>query len=183
MHGIVSLLDEGHSKRVEEVWANLEHSIGFRGIYVTPFPHVSYHVAEHYEVGLLEPILRRFAANTPPFEVVTTGLGIFITALNPLLYINIARSPRLSELNAALWPVMSAVSAGIAAYYHPDQWVPHITLSHGDITRDDLADAVRLLSQQDLTWRFPITNIALLYDTEETQQDLIQYQFSLGGKR
>lgn len=183
MHGIVSLLDEAHSRRVEEVWAKLEHSLGLRGIYVTPFPHLSYHVAEHYKVDLLEPILHKFAANTPPFEVIATGLGIFITGLNPLLYINIARNPRLSELNAALWPTMSAMSAGIVDYYHPDRWVPHITLSHGDITRDDLADAVRLLSQLDFTWWFPIDNIALLYDDEETQQDLIQYQFPLSGKR
>ncbi len=183
MHGIVSLLDESHSKRVQEVWANLEHSLGLRGVYVTPFPHLSYHVAEHYEVGLLEPILRNVAVNTPPFEVITMGFGIFITGLHPLLPINIVRNPRLSELNAALWPMMSALSAGIVEYYHPDQWVPHITLSHGDITRDDLADAVRLLSQLDLTWRFPIDNLTLLYDDEETQQDRIQYQFPLGGKR
>ena len=183
MHGIVSLLDEQHSKRVQDVWAILERRLGLRGIYATPYPHLSYHVAEHYEVDLLKPILRQVAANTPPFEVVTTGLGIFITGLNPLLYITVARSPRLSELNAALWPILSSFSAGIVEYYHPEQWVPHLTLSQGDITRDDLADAVRQLSQLDVTWRFAIDNIALLYDEEETRQDIIQYQFRLVGKR
>lgn len=183
MHGIVSLLDDDHCKRVEDVWAGLKGSLGLRGIYVTPFPHVSYHVAEHYDVELLEPILHEFAANTAPFDAVATGLGIFTTGLNPLLYINVTRSPRLSALNAALWPSMAAVSAGMVEYYHPERWVPHITLSHGDITRDDLGAAIRLLSQQDFTWRFSIDNIALLYDEEETQQDVVQYRFPLTGKR
>ena len=183
MHGIVSLLDDQHSRRVKDVWANLEKNLGLRGIYTMPYPHLSYHVAEHYEVALLEPVLREVAANTPRFEVVTTGLGIFMAGLNPSLTIHVARGPRLNELNATLWPVLSAFSAGIVAYYHPEQWAPHITLSHGDITRDDLADAVRQLSQMEQTWRCVIDNIALLYDDDETQEDKVQYQFPLGGNR
>jgi hypothetical protein len=44
MHGVVSLLDAAHYQAVESLWAELA-ACGLRGVYVTPFPHFSYHVA------------------------------------------------------------------------------------------------------------------------------------------
>jgi hypothetical protein len=45
MHGVVSLLDAAHYQAVESLWAELAAACGLRGVYVTPFPHFSYHVA------------------------------------------------------------------------------------------------------------------------------------------
>src|SRR5262249_28369422 len=132
MQGIVSLLDEGHATRITAVWASLQDRLGLQGMDVPPFPHVSYHVAEQYEVTLLEPIMRAYAAHTAPFEVETTGLGIFTTGLQPVLYLTVVRRPRLSALQAALWPTLAALSAGIIEDYHPYQWTPQTTLHHGN---------------------------------------------------
>ena len=65
MHGIVSLLDEDHYRMVEDVWAGLEEALGVRGIFTTPFPHFSYHVADHYDVALLEPLLHPLETFVP----------------------------------------------------------------------------------------------------------------------
>ena len=81
MPGIVSLLDHRHATQVATVWASLQDRLGLQGMDVPPFPHVSYHVAEQYEVALLEPMVRAFAMHTAPVEVVTTGLGIFTRGL------------------------------------------------------------------------------------------------------
>jgi 2'-5' RNA ligase len=183
MHGIISLLDEGHATRIEAMRASLKDRFSFHGMDVPPFPHVSYHVAEQYEVALLEPILRTFAAYTAPFEVETTGLGIFTTGLQPVLYVNVVRHPRLSALHAALWPTLAALSAGIIEYYHPDRWVPHITLHHGNLSYDALVEAVRLLSPRGFTWRLRMDNLALLAGDGETLQHRVQYRFPLTGKR
>ena len=80
VNGIVSLLDDKHYELVENLWAELGREFGLKGIYITPFPHFSYQVAEHYEVELLESVLQRFALKSAKFKVKTTGLGIFTTA-------------------------------------------------------------------------------------------------------
>ena len=49
MHGIISLLDNDHYQLVEEVWAELEREFSVHGVYVTPYPHFSYHVAQGYD--------------------------------------------------------------------------------------------------------------------------------------
>src|SRR5262245_23644107 len=128
MHGIVSLLDHRHAAQVAAVWASLQDRLGLQGMDVPPFPHVSYHVAEQYEVALVEPILRSFATSTAPLEVVTTGLGILTSGLQPALYVTVARHPGLSALQAAFRPqcghqrVLSPRAVGAA--YHTASWQP-----------------------------------------------------------
>ena len=183
MHGIVSLLDEDHYRMVEDVWAGLEEALGVRGIFTTPFPHFSYHVADHYDVELLESILQQFATSIPPFEILTTGLGIFTAGLNPIVYVNVARSPVLSQINADLWPLVADVSAGIVEYYHPKLWVPHITLGHGDITRENVAQVIDVLCAVDFDWQVPIDNIALLYNPGSDREDILQFRIPLTGEK
>jgi 2'-5' RNA ligase len=61
--------------------------------------------------------------------------------------------------------------------------VPHITLYHGNLSADALAEAVRLLSQWDFTWRLRLDNLTLLVGDGETPQHHVQYQYPLTGTR
>jgi len=98
MHGIVSLLDNDHYQLVEEVWAESEGEFSVHGVYVTPYPHFSYHVAQGYDVDKVESVLQRITSNITTFKVRTSGLGIF-TGASPVLYIPVARSLELAELH------------------------------------------------------------------------------------
>ena len=73
MHSIVTLLDNDHCKLVEELWAELEREFSVQGVYVTPYPHFSYHVAQKYDVEKIEPILKRITSNISTFKVRTSG--------------------------------------------------------------------------------------------------------------
>jgi 2'-5' RNA ligase len=167
MHGVVSLLDEAHNQLVQAIWAAMEAELGIVGARVRPYPHFSYHVAEHYDLERLEPVLEEFAAWTEPFTVRTAGLGLFTGGLLPVLYVTVVRSPQLTRLQQALWPRLATGSAGIAEYYHPDQWVPHITLGQGDINMENLPAVLRLLNRYQFEWSFTAGNIAVLYNEGE----------------
>jgi 2'-5' RNA ligase len=181
MHAVVSLLDEDHSRMVEDIWAGLEEALGVRGVYLTPYPHFTYHGADQYDLEQLDRALREFAQRTPPFDAITTGLGIFTEGINPVVYVTVARSPTLSAINARLWSLLEPASTGIAGYYHPDAWVPHVTLSLGDITRDNLADAVRVLSGWDFTWQMRIDNLSLVYEEGDAAGNKPQLRYPLSG--
>jgi len=49
MQGVVTLLDDRHYARVGALWEELGQKFDVRGMYVTPFPHFSYQVADAYE--------------------------------------------------------------------------------------------------------------------------------------
>jgi 2'-5' RNA ligase len=182
MHGVVSLLDDEHYTQVEEVWRELSDNFGVRGIYVTPYPHFTYQVAEEYDVRAVGTILHDLAARMRPFRVRTAGLGIF-TLSNPVLYIPVVRSPELNALHTEVWRAIAQTSASeVAAYYEPAQWVPHVTLAHGDINHEQLAEIVRLLSTRNFHWELTVNNLSLIYDTGTEQGLRCRFNFSNGKK-
>jgi 2'-5' RNA ligase len=161
MDAIVSVLDKTHRTRVIEIWDHLERNFGIRGIYATRFPHFSYHVTEGYDEAGIQAVLAEFAREHRPFTVRMTGLGIF-TGVRPVLYIPVVRTPELTLFHQDLWLAAAGIGAGAMPLYHPHKWVPHVTLAHGDITNEMLAELVRFLSEQDLTWEFLVDNIMLV---------------------
>jgi 2'-5' RNA ligase len=169
MHGIVSLLDNEHYQLVEDLWAELEREFSVRGIYITPYPHFSYHVAQHYDVDELESILKRITSNITTFQVRTGGLGIF-TGVSPVPYIPVVRSQELTELHQELWEVIPTADSGVQEYYHPDQWMPHITIGFGDMNKDNLSRIIPWLAERAFNWDITINNLALIYDTGTKQE-------------
>src|SRR5215472_1493632 len=111
MHGIVSLLDDKHYQLVENLWAELEREVAVRGVYITPYPHFSYQIAQHYNVEQLEPILQRFASGQAAFRVKTSGLSIF-TGSHPVLYIPVVRDPELTRFHKEPWPEIPTAVSG-----------------------------------------------------------------------
>ncbi len=169
MHGIVSLLDNDHNQLIKELWADLEREFSVRGVYVTPYPHFSYHVAQDYDVDKVEPVLQRITSNITTFKVRTSGLGVF-TGNSPVLYIPVARSLELTQLHEEIWQEIATACSGVQQYYHPDQWMPHITIDFGDISKDNLSQIIPFLAERNYNWEFTVNNIALIYDTGIRQE-------------
>ena len=169
MHAIVSLLDNEHYQLVEDLWAELQREFSVQGVYITPYPHFSYHVAQHYDVDELESILKRITSNITTFQVKTSGLAIF-TSAHPVLYIPVVRSQELTELHQELWEVIPAADSGVQEYYHPDRWMPHITIGFGDINKDNLSRIIPWLAERAFNWEITIDNLALIYDTGTKQE-------------
>lgn len=177
MHGVVSLLDAAHYQPVESLWAELAAACGQRGVYVTPFPHFSYHVAADYNLPALDAVLRDFARAQAPFRVTTTGLGIF-TGAAPVVYVPVVRDPALTAFHQALWPRLEAVATGGSGYYAPGAWMPHITLVFGDATPARLPDVLRLLGGRSFNWDIAVDNLALVYDSGAGQA--VHARYALG---
>ena len=177
MHGIVSLLDNEHYQLVEDLWAELQREFSVQGVYITPYPHFSYRAAQYYDVHELEPILERITSNITTFQVRTGGLGIF-TGAHPVLYIPVVRSQELTELHQELWKVIPTADSGVQEYYHPDQWMPHITIGFGDINKDNLSRIIPWLAERAFNWEITINNLALIYDTGTKQELKARFDIS-----
>lgn len=172
MHGIVSLLDDAHYQQVEALWAELKHEFGAQGVYITPYPHFSYHVTSQYNFEMLEQLLHTFASEQKPFHVKTTGLGIF-TGQQPVLYISVVRSPQLTQFHQALWQKLvdtGEVNLNSQDYYAPDSWMPHITIGFHDMNCQMIANIIHYIGERPFLWDISIDNIALIYDTGTAQQ-------------
>jgi 2'-5' RNA ligase len=111
----------------------------------------------------VERVLSELAAECKPIRVKVGGLCIF-TSAEPVLTLNVVRTHELDMLHRRVWDSVQGLSAGVLAYYHPDNWVPHITLAQGDLADGKLPRLVNALMNRRLDWEIVVDNITLMYD-------------------
>lgn len=180
MHGLVSLLDPDHYARVETLWAQLETHCGLSGVKKTPVPHFSWQVTMDYDFGGLKLALAKLTTELAPFTVRTTGLGVFTGKNEIVLYISLIKDEKLFKRHQTIWQATLPYTAQPVAYYAPENWMPHITLGHGDVNEDSLACATRLLAREDFNWQIAIDNL-LLVSQPEGENALEMARFDLTG--
>lgn len=182
MHAVVSLLDDNSSRMVEKLWAEIEREFGLRGVYQTPFPHISYHVSGEYDVDKVRTVMQVFARHTAPFRVRCCGLGVF-TGPQPVLYMPVVRSPQLAEFQHELWHQVTKSSGHLEFLYRPARWVPHVTLTRDDLTQRALGAIVRKFCTLELSQQVTINNLALIYETRGREEVVYRVNLSEGGGR
>lgn len=163
LEAVVSVLDARHHDRMLALWDELQQEFGVAGVFESPIPHFSYHVAAAYDIEALSEILHTCAREWAPLQVQTAGLGLF-TGPQPVLYIPIVRNAPLSALQAALSQRLRPVARRPLAYYLPEHWLPHITLTLGDVGSAVLAAIITYLCPHNFRWDISINNLAIICD-------------------
>jgi len=177
MHGIVSLLDDQHTRLVKKLWAEMAQRFGVENSAASFVPHFSYHVAENYAIARLEAVLADVARETAVFPIRAEGIAIFPSEMN-VIYIPVARNLALTKLHERVWTAVTPHSQGSAPYYAPAGWFPHITLAHKDITLDKLGPIVGWLHSQTIAWTIPVDNLVMVSD--ENGRHETQHRFTFG---
>lgn len=154
---------------VRDLWAELDSQFIRQGFCPTPYPHLSFHVAEGYDLAALGPGLARVAASTPPLRLRTSGLGVFNAPAHPVVYLTVVRDSTLSEFHRRVWEEVEGFSTGCSPHYAPSSWVPHITLAQGEMLSRRLPEVVGLLSGRDFNWEFELDSLSFIYDDGERQ--------------
>jgi 2'-5' RNA ligase len=161
MHAIVSILDPLHYKLVEAIWRELETECGIVGIKATPYPHLSWLIAEDFEWSRLDTTIQEIANNLQPFQVRTTGLALF-TGPSQVVYIPILRTTEVSRVHEMIWQRMLPLGYGISQNYAPSKWVPHISLAYGDVTPVTLPCIMERLANRVYNWEIEVANLAFI---------------------
>jgi 2'-5' RNA ligase len=168
MHGIVSLFDSNNDGLVKSVWKDLERTFKIRGVYRTPYPHFSYHIASDYQFDKLNSILKGIAKKQGSFAVTAGGLGVF-TGPAPVLYIPVARTLELSRLHETLLAKIGMLSVGASTYYNPEFWMPHITLGMADLSQAELPRVVAHLNRRKTDLHIKVDNLAVIREDGGSQ--------------
>jgi 2'-5' RNA ligase len=97
-----------------------------------------------------------------------------------VIYVPVVRTLELTRFHEALWPEISKAGFDIVDYYHPEQWMPHITIGMGDINKEKLGRIVQYLSERDFHWEITVDNFAFIYDTGTEQ--VLKSRFDFGSE-
>ncbi|NJM42400.1 MAG: 2'-5' RNA ligase family protein [Anaerolineae bacterium] len=162
---------------MHQLWAKPRDDFGVRFLYEqVPIPHFSYHVASAYDREKTKTLLSEIASRMKPFTVKTGGLGIF-TGAQPVLFVNVARSPEMARLHDTLWPALAALSEEAQPYYQPTAWMPHITLAQGDLSHEKLQEVLHWLGGQNFFWTFEVNTLTMIEWTG-MRNEVHQFKFN-----
>lgn len=177
MHALVSILEARYYHEVEGLWDRLERCCELSHIRLTPLPHLSWQLAGRYDETALLPALARLSESLGPLTVRTTGLGIF-TGPSPVLYLPVVKDRPMLERHERLWAALAPHGSEVSPHYHPDRWIPHITLAHGVVTAAQLARAAEGLAEERFDWTLRLDNLALVCQEGDEVGRLVR-RFSL----
>ena len=179
MPGVISLLPEPLAGRVEMLWETMEQEFGVPRGYRGAVPHITCHLGSHDVESGAEDVVRRVAKGTPPFTVSSAGLGAFGGPI-PVLHIMVARTPTAAALAEELERELTAAGfPGSDPYFVPEQWIPHITIAHRNLSGLELGPLLSWLVRQDLAWEIPVRSLSIARETDTSAEVLAT--FPLGG--
>ncbi|HEY9628690.1 MAG TPA: 2'-5' RNA ligase family protein [Coleofasciculaceae cyanobacterium] len=159
MDGVVSLLDSQHC----EVIDCLRDEFKTLDVRIAACPHISYQVAKKYDVSALRQVMAQLSQDCSSFQVLTSGLGVF-TGERPILHIPVVRNRSLTDFQQRIWEALVPISSETSNYYHPDTWMPHITLVYENLALPQLPELVRCLGDRCFNWTITLDNLSLLCD-------------------
>ncbi|GAP06360.1 2'-5' RNA ligase superfamily [Anaerolinea thermolimosa] len=145
---------------------------------LTILPHLSWHVAAHYDQDLLDEYLRRLAGKIGPIPLKVVGVGVF-SGKSPVIYLTVTKTPGIARLHHLLWTELGAISSEVNPNYDPVIWIPHVSLNFGEVNREVICKVVAEMAYLSMDFQLVATNIAVLY--KDPSGSGVFNQYSLEG--
>lgn len=161
IYAVASLLRISGSS-AQKAWENVRRVFDAAGIELTDLPHISWHVAMHYDLDLVEQFLRQQARHLAPMSMNVAGIGVF-SGENPVMYLPVTKTQDVTAMHNSLWNGMSAFSFAVNEHYNPRLWIPHVTLTSADTCGDAICQVVSELAYVELYLDFITNEFAIIY--------------------
>lgn len=145
-------------------WDDIEKRCSASNLKKATIPHFSWQTAEDYDFNPLRGELANICSNVRPFEIHTSGLGIF-TGERRILFLIIAKDRLLLDLHEMIWENTILYARQPNKLYSPENWIPHISLNLETLDEHDFTCAVNELTLKPLSFKFRIEQLGLLFLT------------------
>jgi len=177
MYTIASLLPQDANQLLENLWNSLQDECSTALVTPAPFPHISWQIAGNYLLNNTKIVIADFCEQYRPFEIHSKGLGLF-TGVSPILYCPVVKNFNVYSIHQTIWSRLDGLCQDINPNYHIDNWIPHISLSYGDLTPQNLTCAISRLLLNEFEIHSFVDNISILFRNEDTFSVIDQFNFS-----
>lgn len=148
-------------------WDEIERRCSASNLKRTTIPHFSWQTAEDYEFNPLREELANICSNVRPFEIHTSGLGIF-PGERRILFLIITKDRLLLDLHEMIWENTILYARQPNKLYSPENWIPHISLNLEALDECDFSCAINELTSKPLNFSFRIEQLGLLFLTMDS---------------
>jgi 2'-5' RNA ligase len=160
---LVTTLEGPYGTEIRNLWNWFQAKCGVvNSIASNPIPHFSWQAAESYRSARLDEVTQRLADVTMPLTIRTSGIGLF-TGTNLVIYIALVKNKTLADLHARLWEQTYGLATNPNLYYHPDRWMPHITLAMDPLDGESVTCMLKKVVFLSFDWEIPVDHFAVIH--------------------
>ena len=177
MRSILSLIENSENSEICRIMNAIRPSLIDKKPLIWKYPHITWHSAEEYQLPILENYLQVLSDNWVRTKIRVTGIGMF-TGKTQVLYLPVIKTPSLVQMQKQVYKFCKPISTKASRFFHPEIWIPHITIISNPNEQCSIPDAVHTLSEMKVDFEVEIYNLALGQYTGDAADILIEIPFS-----
>lgn len=127
---VVMLFDTESENRIRSLWKNVVDSgVNSFMLDTDSVPHITLASCDQIAGDVFYPRLKEFAAQTQPFSLVLSSIGIFASGSH-VLYLAPVITDKLLDIHTSIHKLLCEKTCSAAnVHYQPNHWTPHCTLA------------------------------------------------------
>jgi 2'-5' RNA ligase len=131
--GVVSILEGEAYNETKRMWRLFEKEYDSRAIQNFPHPHLSFQAGISEDLQAIDLHLKKLTSQISPIPVAIGGIDTFEKP-ERVIFLSVTRTKILQSIHKKIDKLLQKYCSQTFKFYSPQDWTPHITLAHGDIT-------------------------------------------------
>ena len=180
-YAIATLVDPEENSELQATWERIIEVCQAKQVQPTRMPHLSWHVSMDYDPLGLDDFLKHFLPSLKPFEIHTTGVGIF-SGPQPVVYLPVVKTRTLVDIHEKLWKGINPLTKSANHFYSPDVWVPHITVAYENFLHENICEVINELATKPLETTVKFDHLAVIFRDGDRLGQKNRYNLSEVGR-
>lgn len=159
--GVVSVLEGEAYKETKRMWRLFEREYDSVAIQNFAHPHLSFQGGICGDVKLIDTNLKKLCARIKPPLLRIEGINTFQEP-DRVIFMEVVKTRTLRRIQQRIDALLREYCSQVFELYSPQNWHPHLTLAHGDLTRSNLQKAKKDLENYHPRYKLKVQNICLV---------------------
>ncbi len=166
--GVVSVLEGETYKETKRRWRFFEREYNSRAIQNFAHPHLSFQGGLGEDIKMIDVDLKKLSYQIKPFLIRIEGINTFKEP-DRAIFLEVVRTKILQRIHKKIDALLGKYCSRTFKLYSPQNWHPHVTLAHGDLTPNNFQKAKKDLENYHPRYKLKVHNICLVkwYDKDK----------------
>ena len=166
--GVVSILEGDAYKETKRMWWLFEKKYNSWAIQNFPHPHLSFQGGICEDIKEIDADLKKLSLRMKPFLIRTEGINTFKKP-ERVIFWEVVKTKTLQRVHHKIDAFFRKYCSQTFELYSPQNWHPHVTLAHGDLSQGNFQKAKKDLENYHPKYKLKAHNICLVNWSDENK--------------
>ena len=150
------------------MWRLFEREYNSKAIQNFSHPHLSFQGGICEDIKIIDTNLKKLSLRIKPFLIRVEGINTFKEP-DRVIFLEVVRTKILQRIHKRIDALLGKYCSQTFELYSLQNWHPHITLAHGDLTQNNFQKAKKNLENYHPRYKLRMHNICLVrwYDEDK----------------